>query len=94
MGQDAMQRQTWVQIQQSMTNRLKVLDAQGHTLQNRGFSSSGSNDRIDFQIRYASGNDPDGDGVAAGTPAKLVWEIPTETKQRKISFEFKDLPMP
>lgn len=91
--QDALAGNSWNQIQRSMQSKLKVLDADGNPLDSRGFGSSGNNNRIDFNLQFARSQDPQ-TGQLRGEPAKLVWEVPTETKDRKVSFEFTDLPMP
>jgi hypothetical protein len=72
---------------------LRLLDAKGRPLHTRSFGSSSTDGRrTDYRLVYVGGRDDDGDPI--GEPAKLVWEIPTGTKQRKASFDLKDLPMP
>jgi hypothetical protein len=35
-----------------------------------------------------------GQQTKLGEPHRLVWEIPTETREINAAFEFKDLPLP
>ena len=96
VGHDVLQQLSWGGVQQSMQTDLKVLDADGRPLSRRGMSTRGDNDRIEFTLHFNAGrrgNGGNGQGET-GPPAKLVWQIPTETKQRVVRFEFKDLPMP
>lgn len=91
--QDVLRGHAWVQLQRSIQSRLKVLDAKGKPLDQRGFGSQGNNERIDFNLHFVRSRDPE-TGNPGGEPAKLVWEVPTKITERKVSFEFTDLPMP
>lgn len=75
---------------QSVQSRLRVLNAAGEPLDRRGFSSEGSGREMRFTLHFAARP-----GAAAnGEPARLVWDVPTETRDVEVPFEFTDLPMP
>ena len=75
---------------QSMQTRLRLLNAAGEPLERRGFNSQGNGREMRFTIHFSRG------AGAAGpdAPAKLVWDVPTETEDVEVQFEFTDLPMP
>ncbi|MDB5357709.1 MAG: hypothetical protein JWN24_4162 [Phycisphaerales bacterium] len=47
---------------------------------------------VELEFSWISGNDR-GRG-AADEPAKLTWDVPTSTRETKIPFSFKDVPLP
>jgi len=71
----------------------RMLDARGVPLMRLGNGSSGGGpDQMDIDIQFQRQN---WNGTEnAGEPVKLVWEVPTETKEISVPFEFKDLPLP
>ena len=74
-------------VQQS----IRLEDANGRSWYSQGGSGSSSNARRDFTFTYyrqSSGRD------GPGIPAKLVWEIPIETKDVSVPIDFRDLPLP
>jgi hypothetical protein len=75
---------------QSMQTRLRLLNAAGEPLERRGFNSQGNGREMRFTIHFARG------AGAAGpdAPARLVWDVPTETQDLHVPFEFTDLPLP
>ena len=83
----------WDQFRQSLLPGLRVLDAEGRPLQRGSPSMSGGEDRMETTVRFsAEPVQPQHD--RPGPPAKLVWEIPTESREINAPFELKDLPMP
>jgi hypothetical protein len=82
----------WEQMQNSIHTRLRVLDAAGRTWDSRGWSTTANNNELSMEITYVRGNAPD--GRPTGDPVKLEWEIPTETRDLTLPFEYTDLPMP
>jgi hypothetical protein len=84
----------WAQLQQSVQSRLQIVDAQGRPLEHRGMSSRGGNGGIEFTIMFAIPVRLPAADHATTDPAKLVWEVPTGTKEISVPFEFKDIPMP
>lgn len=80
----------------NMTNMVnfRLLDAQGNrftrlNMNPRGGSTDGIEIDIQFQrTNWAGGGNPIGD------PAKLVWDMPTESREINVPFDFKDLPLP
>lgn len=77
-----------------LIQQLKLLDANGNTFQNPSTNGGGGMNRLDYKLTYnRSAFDDDGE-KKLGTPAKVVWAVPTETKPLDFNFEFKDLPLP
>jgi hypothetical protein len=77
-------------------NTFRLQDEQGRTLARATTRPDGgpSTERADISVTYRRGAaDPTG-GEPAGEPARLVWEVPTETRELPVEFEFKDLPLP
>jgi len=55
-------------------------------------SSGGGPDQMDIDIQFQRQN---WNGTEnAGEPVKLLWEVPVETKEISVPFEFTDLPLP
>jgi hypothetical protein len=71
----------------------RMLDANGVPLMRLGNGTSGAGpDQMDVDIQFQRQN---WNGTEnAGEPVKLVWEVPVETKEVTVPFEFKDLPLP
>ncbi|HET6250603.1 MAG TPA: hypothetical protein VFE47_23145 [Tepidisphaeraceae bacterium] len=82
----------WAQFNQSVQTNLQVLDDKGQMLEHRGMSSRGDNNGIEFTLMFSPSLRPDGRN--SSDPAKLVWEVPTASKEIEVPFDFKDLPMP
>ena len=70
-------------------DRLRFLDAQGRTIDNRSSSWKASGEGYSGEITLHTG-----DGDAVGPPAKLVAEFPVEAQDVEVPFEFKDLALP
>ena len=45
---------------------------------------------VDIQFQRQNWNGTEN----AGEPVKLLWEVPVETKEIAVPFEFTDLPLP
>ena len=54
-------------------------------------STSGNNNSIDLTLDFARSNQPDGHN--SGDPARLVWEVPTTSKEVSVPIDLKDLPL-
>ena len=82
-------------LQSTVYTRLKVLDAKGRPLDHRGYSSTGRNEETEMTLHFGQGHAfADGQDQPSGDPVKLVWEVPTETRDVTVPFEFTDLPLP
>jgi len=83
----------WERMQQVLTTAdIKLLDARGEVFQRTGSSTSGGPEQVEMTIEFtprAWGHDR-----KLGEPAKLVWTVPTETRDVSVPFEFRDLPIP
>jgi hypothetical protein len=82
----------WGQLQQSVQQNLQLLDDKGQPLDHRGMSSSGNNNGVEFTLMFSADARPN--GGSSGDPAKLFWEVPTASREIRVPFDFKDLPMP
>jgi len=71
----------------------RMVDARGVPLMRLGNGSSGGGpDQMDIDIQFQRQN---WNGTEnAGEPVKLLWEVPVETKEISVPFEFTDLPLP
>jgi hypothetical protein len=72
-------------------NALRLVDAEGKIVLAKGFGLGGKGDESTFVFKFEK-EPPRGSRI--GKPLKLVWEIPTETREVPLTFEFKDLPLP
>lgn len=81
----------WQQLMEGVQNRLQILDSQGTPLDRRGMSTGSSNGTIDMTLDFARSNGPN--GQLCGDPARLLWEVPTKTRQLTVPIEFDNLPL-
>lgn len=84
-------RMTMGQIMESLRTRLQVVDDRGGPLMLRDLSEHGLGSGINFELDFVADAGPD--GTPPGKPARVVWEVPTETRQLTIPFEFRNLPI-
>lgn len=75
-----------------MQNRLQLLDADGRPLDHRGMSAQGDGDKMTLKLLFGPARRAD--GALTKEPARLVWEVPVESKGVPVQFEFDNLPMP
>jgi hypothetical protein len=74
-------------------NDLKLLDDQNRPLLRSRLDTAGAGDSVEVSMTFAR-QDASGTRVRPGEPFKLVWQIPIETKELSIPFEFHDVPIP
>jgi hypothetical protein len=72
-------------------NALRLVDNAGKAVVARGFGMGGKGDEATYVFKFEK-EPPAGSRI--GKPIKLVWEIPTQTREVPLTFEFKDVPMP
>lgn len=84
-------RGTQDEITELIRKRMKVLDDHGRALTLAMVDSRATNDGAEVTADFIPGNPPDGGRI--GAPAKIVWEIPTETRQLVVPFDFKEIPI-
>jgi hypothetical protein len=72
-------------------NALQLIDGDRNAIVAHGFGMGGKGDEATYVFKF--GKEP-AKGSRIGKPLKLSWEIPTETKELPLVFEFKDLPLP
>jgi len=57
--------------------------------------SPDNNQRMDLRLRFTREGTADNErGAAPSAATRLQWELPTETRQLTLPFEFRDLPIP
>ncbi len=73
-------------------NAVRLLDKDGKALSHQGGGGGGGADEMTYTWTFGRQNW--GGDDRPGEPHRLVWEIPTETREMNVGFDFKDLPMP
>jgi hypothetical protein len=53
--------------------------------------SRGTNEGAEITADFTPVNPPEGGRI--GPPAKILWDIPTETRTLVVPFDFKELPI-
>jgi len=94
--QDGRPAHEWSQAQSAIYQNVGVAlnDASGRPLRfSHTSSTSSSGDSMEMTYIF-NRSEGDGDTGPTGEPTKLVWEIPLESKQISVPFEFTNLPMP
>lgn len=76
-----------------LSQKVKLLDANGVALQNNGASGGGSMTKLEYKLMFSKRFYEDGE-KKLGDPVKLQIPIVLETKPVEFNFEFKDLPLP
>ena len=90
---DARAGDDWDRVRRTITaSSVRVADADGNLLVRGVPSTNYAAERVDLAARFTL-PDP-GAGQRAAEPATLLWEVPTETKDVLVPFEFADLPIP
>jgi hypothetical protein len=72
-------------------NALRLIDAAGKANVAHGFGMGGKADESTYIFKFEK--EPPG-GSRIGKPVKLTWEVPTQTREVPVTFEFSDLPLP
>jgi len=81
----------WSQI--SQTAALRLADADGNSwFRTHAATTRSSNDEIDLTLHFQRINWNGANAV--GEPASLIIEVPLETEELTVPFEFVDLPLP
>ena len=70
---------------------IRLVDAEGRSYQTSGGGGGGGDGKLQYNLHFFARNDA---GQTPGDPVKLIWEIPTSTKEMEVPFEFRDLPIP
>jgi hypothetical protein len=75
---------------------VRLADSNGLPILFTGVSDAQGNDQqTTLTMQFENPNNaPNGIGGPVGPPAKLLWDVPTDTKEMRIPFEFKDLALP
>jgi hypothetical protein len=70
-----------------------LFDKDGHMLMSNGWGTNGSDREMNYNWTFSKNAWGPQQGKI-GDPHRLVWEIPVETREMNVTFEFKDLPLP
>jgi hypothetical protein len=89
---DGLNQQDWNAMQYP-GYAVQLLDKEGKPLSAHGWGGGGGATELNYNWNF-SRNGWGGDETKPGEPARIVWEIPTETRESVVNFEFKDLPLP
>jgi len=73
------------------SSECKLVDAEGHALNQSGGGGSYGMDKITINNSLSCDK---GNGVKVGEPAKLIWEFPSPTEQVIVPLEFRDIELP
>jgi hypothetical protein len=82
------------------SNAFKLVDARGRPLYRWSFTNSGGGaEQMDYTIQFsrapqATAKVQGAGGEPTGEPVKLVWEVPTESREVTVPFGFDDVPLP
>jgi hypothetical protein len=75
----------------SLVQGLRLYDEAGRAFQTGGQSGRNYEEhKAEFDIHFSR---HDAEGMRLRKPTKLVWTIPTETREIEIPFDFKDVPL-
>jgi hypothetical protein len=80
----------WQQFMDVAQNRLKVLDLDGNPLTRRGTSTNVNNNTVEMTLEFVQST---AGGRMTGPPSRLVWEVPTKTREITVPITFHDLPL-
>jgi hypothetical protein len=81
----------WQQLIEGLQARMQVQDADGNPLDHRGMSTNSNNAAVDMTLDFGRATRPD--GRRGGEPARLVWEVPTRTRELAVPIELTDIPL-
>jgi hypothetical protein len=71
-----------------IVQQIQLLDENGTPMRTNGWGSSSSDRFVERSITYVADNNE------KAKPTKLVWVVPTETRDVTVPFELKDLVLP
>ena len=89
---DGLGQQEW-NAMQGNTNGIKLVDKEGKAFSSQGWGSSSDGSKMEYTWNFGRQNFGGEDGKP-GEPHRLVWEVPTETREMDVPFVFKDLRLP
>ena len=69
---------------------MRLVDAEGHAYTMGGITTGGNDQKMEYRYNF----NRFGGEARIGQPAKLIWDIPIETKEVAVPIEFRDLPIP
>jgi hypothetical protein len=90
---DGVDQADWDRMQQTVYSDLKVVDAKGRSLDRSGNEANGDGTKTELKMTFIRQEHMIRQNLI-GEPAKLIWRVPTETRQVPVPFEFRDLPLP
>jgi hypothetical protein len=89
---DGMPQDQWNALQ-NPGYTVHLVDKDGRNLTSSGWGGGSNDAEMNYTWNF-NRNVWNGQQTKLGEPHRLVWEIPTETREINAAFEFKDLPLP
>jgi hypothetical protein len=86
--QTSMQNQLFQTLQNQFMTRMRLLDAQGNELDHRGMGTNMDGTTFEYTVQFARNTR----GMNR-RPAKLIWEIPLESREITVPLRFSDIPL-
>jgi hypothetical protein len=90
---DGLNAQEWNALQYP-GYAVRLLDKEGRALTSHGWGGGGGGNEMSYNFNFSKQNFHGGEDGKPGEPHRLVWEIPIETRETNVNFEYKDLPLP
>ena len=90
---DGMPQAEWGAMSSSAQG-VKLLDKDGRALSSNGWGTSSDGQKLEFNWSFGRQQHFGAGEGKPGEPYRLTWEIPTETREMEVPFEFKDLRLP
>ena len=90
-------QQAFYELINNPASMMQVTDANGVAYQYNGNRTASGNDqeyRVTWLFIPVPSRSSDGAPPPPLAPSRIVWEVPTETKDVDIPFTFADLPLP
>lgn len=84
-------RGTQDEISELIRRRMTVLDASGRKLSAGIVDARSTNDGAEITADFTPAPQPD--GSPTGPPVKLLWDVPSETRECAVPFDFKSIPI-
>jgi hypothetical protein len=74
--------------------QFQLLDEQGVPLGRQGLPQmrGATPEQVEIEVQFQRMSLAD--GPSPGEPARLIWDVPVDSREIEVAFEFKDLPLP
>jgi hypothetical protein len=89
---DGMAQPEWNALQ-NPGYTVHLVDKEGRNLTSSGWGGGSNDNEMNYTWNFNQ-NVWNGQQQKLGEPHRLIWEIPIETREVNVAFEFKNLPLP